>query len=575
MARRPPSQEVISEATARAQRMAEGLYPHQVAGLAFLLARRGAILADDMGLGKTRQAVLAAGEVEPQGPYLVVCPASVKANWAREIQMVRPDDEVHVAGGQPQAGWSSWVVINYDILKKNMAWLKGLRFSVVIFDEAHYLKNHRSQRSQYGRDIVEACDDPITYLLTGTPLMNRPREIFPLLNMIKHPMGTSFLSFAKRYCDARKGEYGWVTDGASNLEELSRELKGVLLRRTKDEVLDLPPKIRTYLDVEISEKAVENEQQRFIQALVSGGGERRRGSELIGALSKLRNKLAQAKIKATIDFVSGAVAQGEKVVVFSGFDAPLQKVKEKFGDQCVLLTGKTPAKKRQAMVDQFQNDEHTMVFAANLIAGGVGITLTAARQVVFNDLDWVPANHWQAEDRAYRIGQKGAVHIAYMVAPGTVDSFVQQALKIKAALIETVIDGVELSGESGTDVFEMLRGLMRSLSPGVPQDLGREGRVEWARGMVAEAAAALRRDHQELLDQAGSSATVPELPEDLLDALAKALEGPEEKEIQIPSSSSPGKFYVLRVMGDDVTCSCPGFKYRGMCSHARQYRSGV
>ena len=142
-----PSREVLDEARRHAERVALGLYPHQVEGVAFLLGRRRAILADDMGLGKTRQSIIALREAEPEGPYLVVCPASVKRNWAREIEAAAPGADVHIIGDSPKADFRGWVVVNYDVLKKHVDALAKLSWTGLIFDEAHYLKNHTSQRS--------------------------------------------------------------------------------------------------------------------------------------------------------------------------------------------------------------------------------------------------------------------------------------------------------------------------------------------------------------------------------------------------------------------------------------------
>src|SRR5918997_2989490 len=229
----------------KALALAEGLFPHQVEGVAFLLGRRRAILADDMGLGKTRQSIVALTEAAPTGPWLVVCPASVKRNWEREIRIARPGDRVHVCGPQdpPAVGYTGWVVINYDLLHKVDALLEDLPWAGIVFDEAHYLKNHTSQRSKHARELVAAAPNAVVHLLTGTPLTNRPRDLFPLLQLVGHPMGRSFLSFAKRYCAAEHNGFGWVTDGASHLAELRTQLHGVMLRRTKDAVLDLPPKL--------------------------------------------------------------------------------------------------------------------------------------------------------------------------------------------------------------------------------------------------------------------------------------------------------------------------------------------
>ncbi|HIM57304.1 MAG TPA: hypothetical protein EYM39_11410, partial [Candidatus Latescibacteria bacterium] len=140
----------LPSARARAEEIARSLYPHQVEGLAFLLGRRRSILADDMGLGKTRQSVLAMVEAEPTGPYLVICPATVKGNWVREILIVLPDAQTTIVGPArtPAADFSGWVIINYDLLKREVDALLQHRWSGLVFDEAHYLKNHRTIRNR-------------------------------------------------------------------------------------------------------------------------------------------------------------------------------------------------------------------------------------------------------------------------------------------------------------------------------------------------------------------------------------------------------------------------------------------
>src|SRR5687767_5592936 len=266
-----PSREVQEHARRRAEAIAAGLFAHQVEGVAFLLGRRRAILADDMGLGKTRQSIVALTEATPNGPYLVICPASVKQNWRREILIALPDAEVSIVGAEPvpARGWTGWVIVNYDLLGRHEAALAALPWTGIVFDEAHYLKNHTSKRSRIGRKLAEAAGpDVIVHALTGTPLTNRPRDLFPLLQLTRHAMAKSFLSFAKRYCAAEHNGYGWVTDGASNLEELRTELHGLMLRRTKDEVLDLPPKVRTWLEVEVPEGTGRRESRKVLELLM-------------------------------------------------------------------------------------------------------------------------------------------------------------------------------------------------------------------------------------------------------------------------------------------------------------------
>lgn len=568
-------------ALATALALAEGLYPHQVEGVAFLLGRRRAILADDMGLGKTRQAVLAMGHAAPEGPWLVVCPASVKRNWAREIALAGVDTEVRVVGPGPvpEPGHRGWVVVNYDLLGRHLDALLAHGWGGMVFDEAHYLKNHTSQRSRHGTRLVGAlAPGAPVYALTGTPLTNRPRDLFPLLQLIGHPLGRSFLSFAKRYCAAHHNGYGWVTDGASNLEELTVQLHGALLRRSKADVLDLPPKTRTWLEVEVPEGTALAETRAVLEALAAAPAQERRGrgnprARLLAKLTTARRKLAAAKARQTRDLVDGMVAQGEKVLVFSGFDEPLRKLHEHYGDACVLVTGRTPAARRQALVDRFQRGDGVRVFCANLLAGGVGLNLTAARQVVFNDLDWVPANHWQAEDRAYRIGQTDTVNVHYLVAAGTLDGFVQTVLQAKSALVAAVVEGGALSGEAGGDVLAALEGVLAGLSPRLADLRDDELSEAAVRALVREAADRWR-DGQPAGEGAPEAAR-PELPETVVRLLAEALRGPRSQRYRVASNSRPDLAYDLTVEAGDVTCTCPGFAYRGACSHARKLKAAL
>jgi SWI/SNF-related matrix-associated actin-dependent regulator 1 of chromatin subfamily A len=591
-----PSADVKAEALARAERLAAGLFPHQVTGVAFLLGRRRAILADDMGLGKTRQSIVALTEAAPVGPWLVVCPASVKRNWVREILMARPDDTVHVVGpaDPPDPGYTGWVVINYDLLKRVDALLEDLPWTGMVFDEAHYLKNYKSQRSKISCALVASAPNAVLHALTGTPLTNRPRDLFPLLQLVGHPMGRSFLTFAKRYCDATHNGFGWVTDGASNLGELRTQLHGVMLRRTKDETLDLPPKLRTWLTVEVKEGTAKKETRRVLETLIAGNlaraaakagakqGEaaaKRRAAgqdhiRLLADLTVARELIANAKTANTIEFVEGIVAQGEKVVVFSAFDGPVQRIAKHFGESAVLLTGKTPSGKRQALVDRFQNEESVRVFVANIIAGGIGINLTAARQVVFNDLDWVPANHWQAEDRAYRIGQTSTVNVTYFTATGTVDEFVSHALGIKAGLIEAVVEGTgDASGMDGNLLSE-LESLVRSLSPAIASVGDAESGEDPVDRLLREAVASMAaKDAPEPLQ--ATRRALHQLPADAILALARALSGPTRQRYRMESSTRAGTYYELDVQGGDVTCTCNGFEYRGACNHSRALKSAL
>ena len=572
----PASTEQTSQAEARARQIARGLYPHQVEGVAFLLGRRRSILADDMGLGKTRQSAIAMTAAAPVGPYLVICPASVKHNWARELRLALGDVVVRVVGPQPPppVGFQGWLIVNYDRLKRDSEALSSHRFAGFVFDEGHYIKNHRSQRSLYSRRLVaEAGANPVVHVLTGTPLTNRPRDLFPLLQLVGHALGRSFLGFAKRYCDGHRNDYGhWLTGGASNVEELSVQLQGIMLRRTKDAVLDLPAKRRTWLEVDVAESLRERLNEavaRFLAAERTPRGGRRDIALFAGA----RRRLAVAKVPQTLDFVRGAVAQGEKVILYSCFTHATRRFAQALGEMAVTVTGEVPTPKRQALVDRFQNDESVRVFIGQIHAAGVGINLTAARQVVFNDLDWVPANHWQAEDRAHRIGQTAQLNVTYMVARKTLEEFVRTVLETKARLIDAVVEGQALGDAMGGDVLTELRRMVNHLgdvfasandrsTPAAVEDFLRQAGDRYLRDNAAHLSESARRELRPVSENA-------------IRALAAALASPRREVYVVASATDKAHVYRLEVDGADVACDCKGFSYRGMCRHARELKNAL
>jgi SWI/SNF-related matrix-associated actin-dependent regulator 1 of chromatin subfamily A len=518
----------------------------------------------------------------------------VKRNWAREISVADPDSSTHIIGGgaEPPAK-SDWVVINYDILPKHMPALVRERWAGLVFDEAHYLKNHKSQRSRLARELANqakahARADPLVYLLTGTPLTNRPRDLFVLLQLVGHALGRSFLSFAKRYCAAERNDYGWQTGGASNVEELTVQLHGVMLRRAKDQVLALPPKLRTWLPIEVPKGTGVKDMRQVVALLMSEDkvapgstvDDRRLRGRLLAAVTRARQTLAAAKVASTIDFVTGAVEQGEKVIVFSCFEAPVERLAREFSDAAVVVTGKTPTGQRQSIVDRFQEDPRVRVFLANIIAGGIGLNLTAATQVVFNDLDWVPANHWQAEDRAYRIGQTRTVNVTYMVAAKTIDDFVQGVLERKGALVQAVVDGRAMAPELGGDVLEELQRAIRSVATDLPSPLSQGSDAEGPNEdeLIDRLLERARLDLEVNRPAAGAQVRTAEETEAFrraLQSLVRALSGPAVERYRFASTSKSGVEYDLTIDGADVTCNCPGFEYRGQCRHARDLKTAL
>ena len=419
---------------------------------------------------------------------------------------------------------------------------------------------------------------------------------YSISHLAGHPLGRSFLAFAKRYCAAEKGEFGWKTGGASNIDELTVQLHGVMLRRSKDDVLALPPKLRTWVPVTVPATTGARAIKKVLALLTGksdesmgpvskatdpplrgryGGTSPRKRGRLLAFLVEARQALAIAKTSATLDFVRGAIDQGEKVIVFSCFDDPIQKLAREFGTSAVVLTGKTPGTTRQTVVDLFQHDEDVRVLLANIIAGGTGLNLTAATQVVFNDLDWVPTNHWQAEDRAYRIGQTRTVNVTYFVAQDTIDDFVHAVLETKAALVSAIVEGEAIAEGVGGDVLDELQRALHSLSSGLALDGSSDDNLVGR--LVKEASDDFRARHK--IDQRGTVSLPGPADVDAfrraLERLVKVLSGSPSKRFRIASTSHKGLDYEIVVADADVTCTCPGFEYRGQCRHARDVKAAL
>lgn len=437
------------------------LFKHQKEGIEFMIENKKVILADSMGLGKTKQAIIASGSTSSRG-ILIICPASLKINWEREIHIEYPDDEVVIVQSGPEMNIESpvWLIINYDMLFKYFDQLKKLvdeaKIETVILDESHYIKG-KSIRAKITLALVENALQ--VYCLTGTPVMNRPIELFNQLRAISHPLGKDRTVYGKRYCGAylktinRRGKPPlrfWEEGGASRLPELKEYIKSVFLRRTKEDVMDLPEKIISTLTYDLTkEQQIEyKEAWNAYLAWIETHPDAERDIENIKnaqqliELGKLKQVCSLAKVSRIVDDVENAVEQGEKVIIFSQYKNTIHTIKDSLDKRNIgraILTGENNAEERQKAVDDFQTDPEVKVFIANIKAGGVGITLTAASIVIFADMDWSPEIHNQAMDRAHRIGQTGTVNVYYYVAKDTVEEQIVELLSQKKDIINQLV----------------------------------------------------------------------------------------------------------------------------------------
>lgn len=437
-------------------------FPHQEEGIKFLVKNKGCILADSMGLGKTIQSITAALECDAQR-VLVVCPSSLKINWMREIENFT--DDVAIVSGREWVD-ARFVIVNYDVLKnfhtiidpkkEYEEWeirsnIADFNPDLMILDEAHYIKNHKSIRGKILKDIGKNYPPERVWLLTGTPIANRPMDYYNLLSIINSPVSNNWIHFAKRYCDGRRfkkgGRYIWVTDGASNLDELEIKTRRTILRRKKEDVLDLPDKLVTpiYLELENTDgyEAVWDE---YLEKRKKEGRKGNPQKELV-EMTLLRTFIAMETVPHSIAKAEEAIEAGRKVIIFCNFSDEIDSFLQHFGSKAVCVRGGMSDKKKQASVDRFQEDDSCKVFVGQIKAAGVGLTLTAAEVVIMNSLDWVPGNHEQAEDRAYRIGQNKMVNIYYMLMDNTIDNLVWKILNHKKKIIGTIMGENEIIEE--------------------------------------------------------------------------------------------------------------------------------
>jgi len=436
---------------------------HQRIAIESLAGSKRYILADDMGLGKTTSTIIAALETDAK-KILIICPATLKINWQREIENYS-DRPVYICEGKNFSTEHDFVIINYDIIKnfydlknKENSLITKCNFDLVIIDEAHYIQNAQAQRTKLINSFAK--DINRVWLLTGTPMTSRPMNYFNLLNLIESPVAQNWMAYAIRYCQGYQFNAGkrkvWNVSGASNLEELRDRTSRQVLRRLKEDVLDLPDKIITPVYLRLKSKEYETEVGEYYDWYENKKEESKSLTVQFSKLMKVRQIIAEEKIKYTIELAENIIEQGKKVIIFTNFTDSLKKIHEHFGKQSVYLDGSCTKPQRQYAVDQFQENDKIKVFVGNLKAAGVGITLTAGEACIMNDLSFVPSDHSQAEDRAYRYGQKSNVSVYYPIFENTIEGIIYDMLTNKKNIFETVMgDNIEKG-----DIVEQMMNLI-------------------------------------------------------------------------------------------------------------------
>ena len=416
----------------------------------------GVLIADEMGLGKTVQA-LAILEACEAYPALIVCPASLRLNWEREAQRWLPDRTVEVVGGtKAQHGprWADLTIVNYDVLH---AWVDALPdLAGVVLDESHYIKSGATHRARAAIRLSDRlAPDAVRLCLSGTPIVNAPGEIVTQLRFLQRIAEFGGVgAFRRRY------------GSGENLEELNRRLRAsCMVRRRKIDVLaELPPKRWATVTVEGDAKLMRDYRKAEADIVAHLAEEARRAAEESGATTEeareaaweratrvgaaqhlvaigvLRQIATRAKLEATTEWIGQFRESGRKLVVFAHHREIVDRLAEQFADGCEI-TGETTMTERQRAVDRFQTKDDCRVIVCSLKAAGVGLTLTAASDVLFVEQGWTPADMDQAADRCHRIGQTDSVTAWTLLCAGTIDERIAGLIAQKRLVVEAATDG--------------------------------------------------------------------------------------------------------------------------------------
>jgi SWI/SNF-related matrix-associated actin-dependent regulator 1 of chromatin subfamily A len=436
---------------------------HQKEAIQKLVENKRYILADDMGLGKTTSTIIGALETGAK-KILIICPATLKINWKREIENYS-DRSVYIAEGKNFSTEHDFVIINYDIIKnfhdpkkKDDSEILRANFDLVVVDEAHYIKNAQAQRTKLINDIVKNVDR--IWLLTGTPMTSRPIDYYNLLSLVDSPVAKNWMAYVIRYCQGYQFKVGprkvWNVMGASNLEELRDRTSGLTLRRLKEDVLDLPDKIITPVYLRLKSKEYEEVMGEYYNWYEKNPEESKSLTVQFTKLTKVRQIIANEKIAQTIELTENILEQDKKVIIFCNFTESLNKIVEHFGKAAVKVDGSMSKPERQHSVDEFQDNPKVKVFVGNIKAAGVGLTLTAGEAVVMNDLSFLPSDHAQAEDRAYRYGQKNNVLVYYPIFENTIEGIIYDILNNKKQVIATVMGDNQNSGDVAEEILKRI-----------------------------------------------------------------------------------------------------------------------
>ena len=445
--------------------------PFQKAGIDFISHQKNVLVADEMGLGKTIQAIGYINLTPSIKNVLVICPASLKINWKQELEkwLVRPY-QIGILNGH---GITDITITNYESVKKYFSLLTSQTWDLLVLDESHYIKNKKAQRTKYITGFYDKKGEEKTWikglkdyakqkiLLTGTPILNKPGELFTQLKVVGSDLGKNWKKFIQSYVQT---DYWGNAIGVKNLEDLQRKLRSsCMIRREKKDVLkELPDKLRQVITLpsDILTETEREKNEEIIHFLSENWdiatGKLKSKTFPFEEISEIRHQQALKKIPYVIEHLENVLENEDKVVVFAHHHDVIDAIYEKFKDISVVATGNESLNQRDEAVKKFQSDPNVKLFIGSTQAMGVGVTLTASSTVIFAEVEWRPGDLFQAEDRLHRIGQKSTVLVQYLLINESIDSFMIKKILSKIDTIEAVTNaskvGYTTSESNNNDV---------------------------------------------------------------------------------------------------------------------------
>lgn len=428
------------------------LYGFQKKVLSEIMYNKSKLLAMDMGTGKSITSA-SVSKLLKINRTIIIGPTLVKWNWMQNMTEDWQYDPLLWTILDRQKSkclhaflTERFVVVNYEMIDKYWNHLVKSKVDHIIFDEVHKCKNTRTATFKRCHKLIKKFPNARVTLLTGTPFTNRVVDMFAYLKMGGHPLGKSITKFKEQYA-VTSGMRGNKVIGTKNLPDLRAKISNFMIRLKAESCLDLPPLIikNYYFDVgelsgEYSEKMDELAQMKAEYDTLQGKEKAQKGTQMRGNIHTLNRLASESKVQPIIKLIDSLHEQDKKVIVFSGYTAPLDMLEEHYGNASIKINGSVGAHKRQALIDRYKSDPDCKVFLGNFKAAGVGINLVNSNHVIFMNFPFTPDDLEQPYKRAHRIGQKEKVHVYYTLGRGTIDERVYEIIKDKSADINSLID---------------------------------------------------------------------------------------------------------------------------------------